>query len=54
MNEARDVWVTRGEGDVHDDVRPVEADAFDEAEGKDVAAEAGVAHLAEGGADVVL
>lgn len=52
MDEARDVGIARGDGDVHDDLAAVDGDAFDEAEGNDVAAETWVTDLSEGGADV--
>ena len=53
VDEAGDVGVVRGDGDVDGDVVFfIDADGFDEAEGDDVAAEAGVADGGEGGADV--
>ncbi len=52
MNEARDVRIARGDGDVHDNLATINGDAFDQAEGDDVAAETWVTDLSEGGADV--
>ena len=54
MDEAGNVRVTRGDTDLDGDLSALDGDAFDEAEGDNVTAEAGVTDGREGGADVGL
>jgi hypothetical protein len=53
MNEARDVRITCGEGDFDHDIVSGHLDALHEPKGENVTAEARVADVAEGGADVL-
>jgi hypothetical protein len=53
MDKARDVWITRGDGDFDGNVRAFDLNAFHEAKRQNIAAETRIADVAKGGADVL-